>query len=112
MGGAVVGLARRSGQALVAGQFVGIGAGVSGALPGGGLRAAGKQPGAYSSIVARSGAQPWGERPTTVLQSVSSAVAAGHPERRVAGVRRRAQGNARDPADAPVWLGHPGGADL
>jgi iron(III) transport system permease protein len=33
-------------------------------------------------------------------------------ERGAAGVRRRAQGNARDPADAPVRLGHPGGAGV
>ena len=74
---------------------------------GGGLRAAGSglarirpsPPEASRSLGAARPAVPAG---------LPAAVAAGLAERRAAGLRRRAQGDAGDPADASLRLGHPG----
>ncbi len=87
-------------------------AGLPGAFYRGRLWAAGKQPGTDSSVVAGGGPQPGRRWATTVFQSVSAVAGARHLECGAAGVRRCAQGNARDPADAPVWLGYAGGAGL
>src|SRR5690606_33571854 len=96
-------------RAPAAGQPVRAVAGLSDPLHGGGVRAAGYVPGTHPALVAGGGAESGSTRLGGVLADLCTLAAARHPERRLAGLCRCAQGNARDPADASLRLGYPGG---